>query len=62
MPLLINLSISLIEIKRTSIKHLLKEHRCNFEIDEVTFSNRNLEERITLPQMNLHCLFKEIGL
>ena len=42
-PLLINLFIFLIELEHP-LKHQIQEHICKFEIDEITFWSRSLEQ------------------
>ena len=55
---LINLFISLIKLKRTSIKHPIKEHRCKFKINELTYSKFCLEQRITLRSFSVSLIRK----
>ena len=37
---------------------MLQGHRCKFKIDKTTYSNRNLEQRMTLAKIILHCIIK----
>ena len=55
-PLLIKLFIPSIEIKHIHYKHQIKEHRCKFNIDKITYSKRSLEQRMTLAKLNLYCI------
>ena len=49
-----SLLISLIELK----KHTLKEHRCKFKTDNITYLKSIVEQRTTLPKISLQCIFK----
>ena len=53
---LFNLLFSLTELKRTFIKHPLKEHSCKFKIEKLTYSKYIVEQRIALPKMGLQLL------
>ena len=46
MAFLVNLFISLIELKRTSIKYQFKERKRKFKTDKLTYSTRSEEKRI----------------
>ena len=37
---------------------MLEGHRCKFKIDKITYSNRNLEQRMALAKIRLHCIIK----
>ena len=50
-----NVFISLTELKKTHQKHPLKERKCKFEIDKITYSK--LEQRITLLNISLKCTY-----
>ena len=52
-PLLINLFICLIELKSIHQKHQIKEHKCKFKKDRITYSKCCLEQRMTLAKINL---------
>ena len=43
-----------------SKEHTLKEHRCKFKIDKITYSNRSLEQPMTLAETNLQCICKTL--
>ena len=53
-----NLFISLIELINIHENHLLKEHRCKFKRDKITYLKRSVKERITLPKISLQCILK----
>ena len=46
----LNLFISLIK------EHPLKEHMCNFKIGKITYSNRSLEQRMTIAKISRCCI------
>ena len=50
----VNRYISLIEVKNIHSKHPLIEHRCKFEIDEITYPSRSLEQKMTLARIRLN--------
>ena len=50
----VNRYISLIEVKNIHSKHPLIEHRCKFEIDEITYPKRSLEQKMTLARISLN--------
>ena len=56
----LNLFISLIELKKIQ-KHPLKEHRCKFKIHYTTYSNRSLEQRMTIVKIGFYCIIKIFG-
>ena len=40
----------------------LKENRCKFKIDQITYSNcRSLEQRMTIAKISLRCILKNEG-
>ena len=40
----------------------LKENRCKFKIDQITYSNyRSLEQRMTIAKISLCCILKNEG-
>ena len=40
----------------------LKENRCKFKIDQITYSNcRSLEQRMTIAKISLRCILNNEG-
>ena len=52
-PLLINLFISLSELKIFTKKSQIKVDTCKFKVDKTTYSKRSLEQWMTLEKISI---------
>ena len=59
-PLLVNLFISLIELKNIHQKHQIIEHTCKFKIDKAAYSKLYSRTTMTLARASLSCILYNV--